>query len=128
MTFDPTLAAPLDRIRQRIGDTDPARAQVQDETITAYLGLGFSELRAAQRLCLDIAAKYAPIGDIALDRQLSKTSQIYDHYIQLAADIGAEMAKATPASSATPQMIVGGIGDRRGPLDRCAGPSWAWDS
>lgn len=128
VTFDPALATPKDRIRQRIGDTTIARAKIQDETIAYYLAQGFSELRAAQRLCLDLAAQYAPLGDITIDRQLSKTSQIYDHYISLAAAIGEELAKATVASSATPMMVVGGIGDRRGPLD-CGyqRPGWPWD-
>lgn len=127
VTFDPGLSTPKDRIRQRIGDTVVTRAKIQDETIAYYLAQGFSELGAARRLCLDLAAQYAPLGDITIDRQLSKTSQIYDHYISLAAAIGEEMAKATAAQEGTSIISVGGIGDRRGPLERFQRPDWAWD-
>lgn len=37
-TFNPGLASDLDRVRFAVGDTDTAKAVIQDETITALLG------------------------------------------------------------------------------------------
>lgn len=120
-TFNPNLATPKDRIRQRIGDVDFSRApaQVQDETIAAYLSQGFTELRCAARLCRDIAARYANVGDLMIDGQRSSTGKIYDHYISLAAQIEAEERPATQAQVDSGQgaVLVGGIGDCRGPID-----------
>lgn len=117
VTFDPALTAPKDRIRQRIGDTDVNRAEVQDETIAAYLDQGLTELSTARRLCLDIAAKYARVGDVTLDDQMQRSGQIYQHFIDLAEQLRLEEVPATPASVASPGIIVGGLNDCRGPLD-----------
>lgn len=122
-TFDPTLAAAKDRIRQRIGDTDPTRARIQDETIAAYIAQGMTELGVARRLCLDIAAVYAGIGDVHLDDQRQSYGQIYQHYMDLARAIAAEERPASSAAAAGSRIIVGGIGDCRGPID-----SWADES
>lgn len=117
MTFDPSLTNPTDRIRQRIGDTEVGKAQVQDETIKAYLEMGYTELTTARRLCLDLAAKWAGVGDVTLDDQAQKMSAISKRYIELAAAIAAEERPATPASAAAAGIIVGGLDDCRGPID-----------
>lgn len=119
-TFNINLATSIDRIRQRIGDTDVSDATkvaAQNETIQAYLDQGFSELKTAARLCRDIAAQYAKVGDVNLDNQLSRTSQIFKHYIDLAIAIEAEERKATTTAATFSNIMVGGLSDTRGPLD-----------
>lgn len=118
-TFDPALSTPKDRVRQRIGQTDLPNAKIADETITAYLTSGLSELAAAKKLCLDLAAMHAAIGDTHLDGQMSRNGQMYDHYIALAAQIGLEIGVAAGSGTASSGIIVGGIGDTRGPIDPC---------
>jgi hypothetical protein len=126
-TFDPELADPKDRIRQRIGDTDPASAQVQDETIEAYLLSGLSELGVARQLCLDLAAKWATASTVTLDDQQQRAEGVYKHYIDLAAQIGKLMAPPTGQGSVAGSIIVGGLNDTRGPLDDAVdGRVWPW--
>lgn len=113
VTFDPALSTDKDKIRQRLGDTDEATAQLQDETIQAYLDSGMSELGAARQLCLDLAAKWAAVGDVTLDDQRQIASKIYAHYIELAGQLALQESKAAPGSSASPNLLVGGLTDPR---------------
>lgn len=72
-TFNPTLATPLDRIRQRIGDTDTASAIFQDETINSvYATKAMNELRTAAQLAYDAAARYARVTEVTVDHQTSR--------------------------------------------------------
>lgn len=75
-----------------------------------------SELAVARRLCLDIAARFAGVGDVTLDDQMQRTGQIYQHYVDLAREIGLEEKGATGAGASGSAIIVGGIGDCRGPI------------
>lgn len=116
MTFDPALTTPKDQVRQRIGDTEVVGAQVQDETIAAYLGT-MSVLGAARQLCLDLAAKWARVGTVTLDDQQQRGEAISKHYLDLAAQLAKEDAKTSPGVSNTGSIFVGGLDDCRGPID-----------
>lgn len=120
-TFDPGLADDVSKVRQKIGDTAVAKAQIQDETIQAYLDTPMTILGAAKRLALDLAAKWASVGDVMIDDQLQRASHISKAYIDLAQALAKEEMGSTPASPSGggAAIMVGGIGDRRGPLDDC---------
>ncbi len=115
-TFDPALTTAKDRVRQRIGQTDLATTRVQDETIAHYLE-SKTELGTARQLCLDIAAAYAPIGDVTLDDQQQKGGKIYERYIAMAAEIFEEMGIPLTDGAAAGAVLVMGVGDNRGPLE-----------
>lgn len=118
-TFNPSLSSTRDRIRQRVGDTDVARQEVQDETIDAYLGLETGWLQVAYRCALDLAAKYSRIVQVTVDHQTTRGEQISDNYRKLAADILREI-QSLPGSGAeatTCGIFVGGLTDCRGPYD-----------
>lgn len=123
-TFNPDLSNDISKVRQYLGDTDTARPQIQDETITAYRAT-LSILRTAEQLANDLAAKYARMADVNVDDQLTKASHLMAHFTALAARLGATAAAAelaaatTDAAAAYPGIVVAGIGDCRGPLDDC---------
>lgn len=112
-TFDPTLPTAKDRIRQRIGDTDVTAARIQDETIAAYLAGNLSELGVARQLCLDLAAYYAGLGDSNIDNQMSRNSQIYTHYINLAGQIAREIGAPAGGGAMSGAIFVGGLTETR---------------
>ncbi len=124
-TFNPSLATPLDRVRQLIGDTTVASAKIQDETISAYLARPLSEHGAASLLAYVLAAKYAGMADVTVDDQLTRASHLYEHYTKLG-DRLAKQDAAKPNPSAGDAygggIIVTGVGDCRGPLDDCCFP------
>lgn len=92
-TYNPNLADRISRVRQFIGDTDIAAAEIQDETITYYLDTGgLSELGAASRLAWDLSAKYAKRADVDVDDQLQRFSQTSKQYAELARILGAQAA------------------------------------
>lgn len=129
ITFNPALPSATDRIRQRIGQTDLVNAKIQDETIQAYLDQDMSELGVAYQLCLDLAALYAGIGNTQIDNQLSRNDQISKHYLDMASVILREMKGDTAGGANTGAIIVGGIGDTRGPLQDCPAssyPTWPY--
>lgn len=92
-TFSPDLADDVSKVRQRIGDTDVSKAQIQDETITAYItGQGLTVLATARRLCLDLAGVWSrKAAMITLDDQRSDFSKVATHYITLATEIEKEL-------------------------------------
>lgn len=119
-TFSPSLNSPVSRVRQFIGDTNIAKAEVEDETISAYLAT-LSEKATAAQLAYDLAAKYSRLADTTVDDQLTRFSHISENYRKLAERLAAEAATeagiaATPTTGYTPIMATG-IGDCRGPLD-----------
>lgn len=107
-TFNPSLSTPLSRVRQHIGDTTEAGAQVEDATINAYLGQGMTELAAAARLCWDLSARYAGRPDIDVDNQLQRFSQVSKQYAALAMKLDTQAAAEGPetvATDSTPGII-----------------------
>lgn len=127
-TYSPSLSNEVSQVRQWLGDTGngagafPQAAEVQDETIQAYLDQGCSVLRAAARLARDLSARYAKMVDVDVDDQLTKASQRYKQYKELAASLDA-LADAEAAGGDTNSApvyvapLVYGVGDMRGPLD-----------
>lgn len=105
-------------MRLKIGDTDPDKAQVQDETIEALLDEGKSIIRVAIELCEYLAAKWAPAGDVTIDDQMQRASGIYKHYMELAQRLRIEEARSASGTSGSAQasIMVGGLTDTRGPL------------
>lgn len=95
---------------------------MQDETITAYLATGITELRAAARLAWDLSSRYAKMVDVDVDDQLTKASQRYKQYKELAERLD-KLADAESAGGSSGEVsayampLVYGIGDVRGPLD-----------
>lgn len=65
----------------------------------------------AHQLCLDLAARFAKMGDVTLDDQMTRASHIYKHYIDLAAKIASQMKASADASMTS--VMVGGLGDDR---------------
>ncbi len=78
-TFKPDLSDDLSRVRQRIGDTDVSKPQLDDETINAYLGEPKSVLETAYTCAIDLSARYARApSKVSFDR----------HQIELLDDLG----------------------------------------
>ncbi len=60
MSFDPTLASPLDRIRLDLGDTETGAELIADETITAMLAYqGDDERKATVALASALIVRFA---------------------------------------------------------------------
>lgn len=119
-TFDPALASPTSRIRQRLGDTDATNVEIQDETIAYYLTVrGGSELAVAYQLALDCAAKYARLVDVTVDHQLTKASQAATAYTKLAERLAGELRNESIGanSGGFVGVLVAGIDDNTGPFD-----------
>ncbi len=110
-------------MRQRLGDTNCDRVEVQDETINAYLTETSSNiLQTCYKLALDLQAKYARYADVTVDDQLQRFKHIYDNYKSLAERFAKELAALPPTTDAAAGfsgIMVGGIGDCRGPLASC---------
>lgn len=75
------------------------------------------ELRVAYQLALDLAAKWARYGTTTLDDQQQRAESIYKHYLELAQELKTELGKGSAGSGSTGAIVVGGIGDTRGPID-----------
>jgi hypothetical protein len=107
-TFDPTLKDDVSQVRQRIGDVVTLGAQVQDETIQAYIDQGMTILVCARRLCLDLSALWTrKAATVTIDDQRSDFSKVAAHYLTLAAEIDREMAPVTTtAASGDPGIYV----------------------
>ncbi len=128
-TFDPSLATPKDRIRQRLGDTDTASALIQDETIAAILAIPTGETATAARLARDLSAKFSRDVDFTVDGQGQRNAQRAEAFRLLANDLAREAALETPPTSsggiATGGIIVTGatsdeVWDARCDPDRAA--------
>lgn len=115
-TFSPALTTSRDKVRQKIGDTKSVGHQIEDETIDTYLNV-LTVPGTARQLCLDLAAKWAGVADITVDDQMQRISQVRANYLALAERFRLEDLPATAASVSFPRIMVGGIGDCRGPLD-----------
>lgn len=120
-TFNPALSTDRDKVRQKIGDADVADAQVQDETIDAYLN-AYSQspspvLKTAHQLCLDLAAKWARYGTVTIDDQQQRAENTSKAYLLLASTIADEMRDTAASASSFGAIMVGGLDDCRGPID-----------
>lgn len=113
----------MSQVRQRLGDTSCERAEVQDETIQAYLTMTSNNvLQTCHKLALDLQAKYARYADVTVDDQLQRFKHIYDNYTKLADRFAREIAALPPSTDGAAgfsPIVVGGLGDCRGPLDNC---------
>lgn len=117
-TFNPDLSDAISRIRQIIGDTTVARAQFQDETITAYLAAkGDNENAVAAQLAWDLSAKWASAVDVEVDQQkVTSASNLSKRYAELAKRLEDQgRAGAALTSSGFGGVYVGGLDDCRGP-------------
>lgn len=127
-TFNISLATPLDRVRQLIGDTNVAAAkdvEIQDETISYYLSAeNGNELRVAWLLACDLMGKYARQVEIAVDHQTSRADQAFAQYAKLKLMLEDRMRQAQTADINTgfTGVYVGGLDDARGPYDLPAAP------
>lgn len=123
-TFNPTLADPLSRVRQHVGDT-AAPGEVADETIIYYLGLPKTELAAAAQVAWDLAAKYAKVVKVVVDDQSVDPGKISENYIAMAKRLEGQASDvptgADPAAFGG-GIIATGIGDCRTLLDDCCDP------
>lgn len=121
-TFSADLSDQISRTRFLLGDMNTASPEVQDETIQYFLSRGLTELGAAAQCAQAIKAKYASYADVNVDDQLTKFSHVYQHWAELADDLGrrAAVEAAAPApgtgGSSSGGIIVMGIGDCRGPI------------
>lgn len=109
-----------------LGDTNTSNPEVQDESINFFLVTqGKSVTQAAIACAWAIAGKYASVADVNVDDQLTKYSEVYKHWVDLARRLEAGGGDAfeplpDPANtSAGSGIIVNGVGDCRGPLDDC---------
>lgn len=120
-TFTPVLNDPISRVRFKLGDTDIANAEVQDETISYYLGQGLTETKTASTLAWGIVAKYAKYADTNVDDQLTKYSHVFQNWKALAEKLqkDADDEALTPSAptSTYSGVAVTGLCDTRGPFD-----------
>lgn len=79
-----------DKVRLRIGDTDPDAPILNDEEVDDFLTEHGDDVYAAAAACCDaIAAKYATAFDFDTDNQSFKRSQVVEAYRKLARDLRA---------------------------------------
>ncbi len=84
-TYDDTLALPLDRVRLRIGDTDPSRPLRQDETVAALIA-ALGEVGAVEVLASSLAVEYAQRPDsLGADGQTISWSKRVTTWLEIAA-------------------------------------------
>lgn len=115
-TFEPDLSDAISRVRMTIGDTVVAKAQIQDETITALLvTYNDDETKVAIALCENLAAKWASITDAQLDNQEIKASHMSANYLKLADRLRSRSAASVGVSATYSGIMVSGVGDCRGP-------------
>lgn len=112
-TYDPTLAAPKDRVRFHLGDTNVSAALVQDETIMTLLAEGgATPLSVAAFLARGIAAEFAQKVDFDVDGEGAKYSQKRKAFLGLAEDlddrVAAERAAAADADAIAAGAALGG--------------------
>lgn len=107
-TYDPTLAAPLDQVRFRLGDTSvtPAsNALLSDEEIAALLAAnGGSVGKAAVAGCRGLIARFARLVTHSVGDTSDQFSDLVDHYRDLLKGLQRELAAS---GSALP--FAGGI-------------------
>lgn len=127
-TYDPNLADPVSQVRIEIGDVGdgagafPNPAELQDETITVFLTTCADVvLRAAAKAAWTLSAKYAGMVDVDVDNQLTKASQRFKQYRELALRLDERAAAGgNPAGLSESGIEAGpyvtGIGDTRGSL------------
>jgi hypothetical protein len=127
-TYSPSLSDPLSKVRFEIGDvgkgdgTFPNPAEIDDATITSLLTLNADVvLRAAASAAWSLAAKYASMVDIDVDNQLTRASQRYKQYSDLAKRLDERAAAGVPPNAVAVSgyeagPMVTGIGDTRGAL------------
>ena len=124
-TFDPSLADAISRVRMKIGDwTNMAKAQVQNETITATLAdptINNDETRASIQLLYALAAKWSAVTDAELDNQEIKASHMAANYLAMAKRLEVIASAAVSGAASNGGIIVTGLGDCRGP-DLGSGP------
>lgn len=119
-TYSPALDNAISRVRQFYGDTDVTQAKIQDETITAYLTGGRSELGTAAQLCRDLAARYADRVTTGLDRQQTLNDQLYKHYTDMAALLEKRAGKeGVTTTEGFCGISVGGGDDRKWSPSTC---------
>ena len=84
-TFNPALTTDKDKVRQKLGDTDTAKALVQDETIQVYLTTdNMTPTGAAARLARELAARFARDTDFTVDGQGQKDGARFAQFTALA--------------------------------------------
>jgi phage terminase large subunit-like protein len=135
-TFDPALATPKDRVRQKLGDTVVANALVQDETIAYYLTTeALSETYTAARLARDLAAQFAREVSFTVDGQGQKDGDLSRQFEALAerleAQAATEAAAVAAGGSYTGGIVVTGatadeVIDARWDPARAANAPYKW--
>lgn len=107
-TFNASLNTAISRVRQYVGDTTSERSLIADETITAYITRGFSELRTAAQLCRDIAAQFARIANLNVDHQSTESATLSAQFLKLAQQLDERAAagELPPTNAAYNGVIV----------------------
>jgi hypothetical protein len=91
-SFDPTLSTDRDKVRSRLGDTDPADALLTDEEIDAYLTIEGTLRLATIACCKAILAKLARVVDMVTPAVEVSLSQRRDGYMVLLTELRAGAA------------------------------------
>lgn len=108
-TFNPALTTPKDKVRFRIGDTDVANPDIQDETIAALLAeTGASVLSVSLRLVQGLVATYARKVTYDVDGQGERWSDAAKQFRGMALDIADELA-AEKAQEATEENVAASV-------------------
>lgn len=119
-TFNPALTDTISRIRFKLGDTDVATADVQDETITALRQDGKTETAVAAEIAWGLVAKYSKLADTTVDDQLTRYSHVAKNWLAIAERLQQEADDEShtpgPGSPGIGGVIVTGIDDCRGPF------------
>lgn len=99
-TYNPDLAATKDKVRFRIGDTDVATADIQDETITTLLAeTGATTLSVSVRLLQGLVASYSKKVTYDVDGQGERWSDAAKNFRALLSDLIDELAAETAAGA-----------------------------
>lgn len=124
-TFNPSLTDRISRIRFKLGDTNTAAPEIEDESIFYFIGQGLTDTGAAATIAAAIAAKYAKLADTTVDDQLTRYSHVFKAWRELAEALQAEADKEAAVPNTTtpsyPAVIVTGLDDCRGPFKEWSG-------
>lgn len=110
MTFhyDRNLGTQKDEVRFRLGDTDSADYEFEDEEITAMLVLHPAPILCAARCARSRAAKYARIVSVSADGTRVSMQQLYQHYTDLAKQLESDHIKSATSIG---MLEPGGMGE-----------------
>jgi hypothetical protein len=94
-TYDEDLISDLDKVRDLLQDVDSDYPLLSDESILQEISVYSSILLAAAACCRKLAARFALKVNFTVGRKSKSNSDLYTHFIDLAAKLEAKASQPT---------------------------------